>query len=144
MAKFGLLFGMLLLALKLLVVSMQASYVATGSCSVDVINGMVRDTVDVSCWSGDDTLDPVTIRPSCDFHFEFDPNIFGTTLFACNFDWGVRHKEIVVWRGDSYKDQLQCSDDGPCVWKVTTRGFYWSNQTYGDGYTWNYYTDWRS
>jgi hypothetical protein len=132
MATMGRFFVSLLLLLSLSF-SMKAHYIPSGSCSVDVVNDMKTPIV-VNCWSGDDDLGYVTVRPSCDYHFEFDPNIFGTTLFLC----------IKVWKGDAYKDQLQCSGDGPCVWKVTTRGFYWSNQTYGDAFSWTFYTDWST
>lgn len=142
MATMGRFFVSLLLLLSLSF-SMKAHYIPSGSCSVDVVNDMKTPIV-VNCWSGDDDLGYVTVRPSCDYHFELDPNIFGTTLFLCKFEWGVRSQQIKVLKGDAYKDQLQCSDDGPCVWKVTTRGFYWSNQTYGDALSWTFYTDWST
>lgn len=143
MAKAAKSLVLLLLALLSLSFNMQAYYIPSGSCSVDIENDM-KTCLGVSCWSGDDDLGNVTVRPQCDYHFEFNPNLMGTTMFLCKFEWGTRRQQIQVWKGDAYNDQLQCSEDGPCVWKVTSRGFFWSNQKYGDAFSWTFYTTWNS
>lgn len=125
--------------LGLVLASLHAYHVE--AASVDLINDINMDIL-FDCWSGDDNFGLWKMRTKGDFHFEFTPNIFGTTRFICEIQWGARKANISVWEGSSYKTRLPCAEEGDCVWKVTTRGFWWTTLANQDIWSWNFLRDW--
>lgn len=124
-----------------IVATTQFAHIEAGSSSVDIIND-IKSPIIIHCRSQEDDLEIQLLPPEADYNFEFNPNIFGTTLFTCSFAWGMRTQEFVVWEGDEYLDQLDCAKMGSCVWKVTTRGFYWSIPSAND-LSWTLYEQWN-
>ena len=52
----------------------------------------------VSCASGDDQIGGRWLWDRQAFGWKFRNNIFGTTLFYCDFWWNGKHKRVDVWK----------------------------------------------
>lgn len=91
----------------------------------------------VHCKSKDDDLGDKILTPNQEFSWKFKINIWGTTLFYCDAQWGTRRKHFdafVVTR-----DERRCQRPLLCLWSIRENGFYFSNNnvTWSSEYLWN-------
>ncbi|CAL1408165.1 unnamed protein product [Linum trigynum] len=75
----------------------------------------------VHCKSGNDDLHVQVLNPGEGYRFKFWPNVQGTTLFYCYFNWGegLRRFDIYDFDRDSKRCKTWCPWDiketGPCL-----------------------------
>ncbi|CAI0554104.1 unnamed protein product [Linum tenue] len=86
----------------------------------------------VHCKSGNDDLGVQVLNPGEGYRFKFWPNVQGTTLFYCYFNWGegLRRFDIYDQDRDSKRCKTWCpwdiKESGPCViTKDFTSCFQW-------------------
>lgn len=94
-----------------------------GWCRESVtITNMLAMPLEVQCHSRNDMLAEQTLAFDAVYEFHFHKNIFGTTLFTCDFRADVfGHLGIKVWEGFWYADRkVSCTQ---CRWDVTPQGF---------------------
>lgn len=94
------------------------------SCKAAVIitNGMM-ESLTVHCHSADNDLGVHILGTNAPpYVFEFNENLWGTTLFTCDFGAaGKREHSIIVWEASSYFPPYDC---WRCHWDVLNTGFY--------------------
>jgi hypothetical protein len=94
------------------------------SCKAAVIitNGMT-ESLTVHCHSADNDLGVHILGTNAPpYVFEFNENLWGTTLFTCDFGAaGKREHSIIVWEASSYFPPYDC---WRCHWDVSNTGFY--------------------
>ncbi|GLU07862.1 hypothetical protein SLE2022_248010 [Rubroshorea leprosula] len=94
---------------------------------VHIVNNLSRDLLTLSCKSKDDNLGLHELGIGQSFSFKFHVNLFKTTLFWCNFDWGEKDhwNSIKVF----YYDELflQYCDYQNCNWSARDDGIYLQN-----------------
>lgn len=93
------------------------------------ITNTLSNTLDVHCKSKDNDLGPHHLNKTQYVEWHFTPNIFGRTLFWCNFEDGFRSKSIDVYNEKKYGD---CPIYHPaysmiCYWEVRDDGFYFNH-----------------
>ncbi|KAF8020574.1 hypothetical protein BT93_G1109 [Corymbia citriodora subsp. variegata] len=71
----------------------------------------------VHCKSKDDDLGIHGISSGNQWGFSFKPNIWGTTLFFCSFQWPGSFYHFDIY--DDKRDGSQCST---CVWNIKPTG----------------------
>lgn len=129
-------FGILLL-LSLNTKSAEATY-------VDLIN-YVNDSIIVHCQSKDTDLGSRVVQPEMNYFWTFRPNIFGMTLYWCDFFWLKKKQTIQVWKGSYYSARPPCAITGACTYKVAPEGFYWAvvgAETQASA--WAFLTEWQA
>ena len=94
--------------------------------SVDIIN-QIPEPVFVQCKSANDNLGPHTLNYGQDYFWSFHSDVWGTTLYHCDFHWGTRYQGFPVWQdigiwGHGHK---YCRH---CEWFVRPDGFYRAEQ----------------
>lgn len=97
--------------------------------SVDILNAL-NESVAMHCWSREANYGLISLASGADYSWNFHPNIFGRTLFACSFLWRGFKQEFSVWKGSHYDDQPRCCTDGPCHYKILHDGIY-TDEYYG-------------
>lgn len=96
---------------------------------VYIVNDLNQDVLYVHCKSKDDDLGSHGLQVKDKFHFTFRVNVWGTTLFWCNFNWGnINHGGgyHIFW----YKDELvyKCGyKEKDCIWSARNDGIYLKN-----------------
>ncbi|PON72897.1 Self-incompatibility protein [Trema orientale] len=87
-----------------------------GTSSVKITNSL-GPSIDLSlhCKSKDDDLGAQVLPYNASFGFDFNRNIWGTTLFFCGFRWGGEFHWFDVYT--SISDCLK-----PCLWSVVATG----------------------
>ncbi len=94
------------------------------SCKAAVIitNGMT-ESLTVHCHSADNDLGVHILGTNAlPYMFEFNENLWGTTLFTCDFGAaGKQEHSIIVWEASSYFPPYDC---WRCHWDVSNTGFY--------------------
>lgn len=101
----------------------------SSGASVNILNGGF-DPILVHCESKDSDLGAYPVAPGANYSWEFSPNIFGMTLYTCEFFWKMFTQKFQVWKGSYYDTRPPCSVTGPCNYKVTPDGFYYGLQSY--------------
>ncbi|RAL48215.1 hypothetical protein DM860_005639 [Cuscuta australis] len=76
----------------------------------------------VHCKSKDTDLGAWAMNENDEREFHFRVNIWGTTLFWCEFNWGVKARDVVVFNAQ----EGQCGGERYCNWIVKTDGFYFA------------------
>lgn len=109
---------------------------------MDILNDIYVPIV-LHCRSGNNDLGVKQLAPGTTFHFDFNANEVGTTLFYCVLNWGYQMQQIDVWSGEDYDDKLDCAKEGDYLWKVTTTRFYLTIQPDTDQFSWTFYKGWR-
>lgn len=106
---------------------------------VHVINGFTDGSkpLIIHCKSKDDDLGEHSLKVGEDFRWHFKINIWFSTLFFCDFNWGQMSRTFNVFT--FRKEGKFCSKTGNCYWLPTERGFYLSN----DNFTWVKQYEWR-
>lgn len=97
-----------------------------------MINNHVGGPISFDCASHDDDMGMHSLDDDTDYYyFAFTPNLWGTTLFWCNFIMGgdaatFRQAHVVVYPGGGYigRQPYVCTH---CVWDVRVDGFYRSD-----------------
>lgn len=96
--------------------------------TVTTINKMAGPVLSVHCKSKDDDLGAHILQPDGSYSFTFRPNVFGTTLFTCIFQWTETHNFAIF---DFHRDGNRCTDcrweiyrDGPCLLHPKDLGTY--------------------
>lgn len=132
----------MVVTLILTMTTTQGSIANPSGAYVDIINS-VNDSVLVHCQSKDSDIGARPVDTGTDYSFQFHPNIFGMTLYWCEFFWKTKTQNFQVWKGSYYDDRPPCSVKGPCNYKIATDGFYYAldaeNQ---DATSWEFYKQW--
>ncbi|XP_028770448.1 S-protein homolog 2-like [Neltuma alba] len=71
------------------------------------------------CQSKDDDLGRHLLHPKESFKFRFNPNLWGTTLYYCSFQWPGAVKWFNIY--EDGRDSSNC-DDGKCIWIIKQDG----------------------
>lgn len=101
----------------------------SSGASVNILNAG-SDPILVHCESKDSDLGAYPVAPGANYSWEFSPNIFGMTLYTCEFFWKTFTQKFQAWKGSYYDTRPPCSVTGPCNYKVTPDGFYYGLQSY--------------
>ncbi|EEF45214.1 conserved hypothetical protein [Ricinus communis] len=118
-----------------LLLLMALALAMTQSCSglfkryhVHIVNnleGGITNDLYLQCKSGDDDLGMQRVRAKDEFHFTFRKNLWGTTLYWCNFGWGKSHGgSFKVWWGGK---NFTSTTGRNCVWSARNDGLYLLN-----------------
>ncbi|CAK9200937.1 unnamed protein product [Sphagnum jensenii] len=114
------------IAHALIIVALMVVYMeepVNGKASVSITNALF-EPLEVHCHSADDDLGVHILSYYLQkYQFDFNPNIFGTTLFTCDFSAASKQDASqIVWQGYSYGDPpYHCWN---CNWYVLSQGFY--------------------
>lgn len=95
----------------------------SSGASVHVLNAG-SDAILVHCQSKDSDLGAYPVAPGGNYSWSFSPNIFGLTLYTCEFAWKTFTQKFQAWKGSYYDTRPPCSVTGPCEYKVTPDGFF--------------------
>ncbi|KAI6685096.1 hypothetical protein NL676_031009 [Syzygium grande] len=90
------------------------------------------------CQSKDDDLGEQTVADGGKFGWDFDVNVWGTTLYYCDMGWA----NLQDYHFDAYsfaRDSVHC--DAQCLWLVSEEGMYGLNGQTG---FWEYIHQWPS
>lgn len=122
-----------------------------GGASVHILNAGF-DPILVHCSSKDSDLGTYPVSPGGNYSWSFNPNIFGMTLYTCEFFWKTFTQKFQAWKGSYYDTRPPCSVTGSCNYKVTPDGFYYglsnsqllpvNNYTTTDQQLWAFYQPW--
>ncbi|KAG0555567.1 hypothetical protein M758_12G182100 [Ceratodon purpureus] len=129
--------------LGLIAVLARAAHNPTAG-SVNLINA-INDSVVVHCWSRESDLGQSNVFPGMNYYWSFHPNLFGRTVFKCNFLWMQVEQEFAVWQGTYHPNRPPCCDRGPCSYKICPDGFYNAfivDTDYGVAESWEFYVGW--
>ncbi|XP_004488956.1 S-protein homolog 2-like [Cicer arietinum] len=77
------------------------------------------------CQSDDDDLGVSNLSSGEKTSWSFKPNIFGTTLFWCNFNWNNLVKSVDIYNA-KHDDHGECITT--CLRSVREYGFYYYNE----------------
>ncbi|KAB2599912.1 hypothetical protein D8674_010183 [Pyrus ussuriensis x Pyrus communis] len=100
----------MLLILVVLTTSVEAGLLS--KVTIQITNALGPNTdLTVHCKSNDDDLGYHRLHPGDSFAFKFKPNIWGTTLFFCSFEWAGEFHYYDVFRAD--RDGC-----GNCYWTI--------------------------
>lgn len=96
---------------------------------VRITNTLSNNTLDLHCKSKDNDLGPHQLNKFQYVEWRFFPNLFGRTLFWCNFQDGFRKQGIDVYNEKKYGG---CPVYHPaysviCYWEVRDDGFYFNH-----------------
>jgi hypothetical protein len=114
------------IAHALIIVALMVVYMeepVSGKASVSITNALF-EPLEVHCHSADDDLGVHILSYYLQkYQFDFNPNIFGRTLFTCDFSAASKQDTSqIVWQGYSYRDPpYHCWN---CNWYVLSQGFY--------------------
>lgn len=91
--------------------------------TVVLYNSLPAEMMQVHCLSKDNDLGWHTIAYLATYSFDFNVNLWGRTLFACDItsDHHPISAHVVVYRGPAY-GVTECNDN--CDWSITPNGFY--------------------
>ncbi|KAK4732709.1 hypothetical protein R3W88_025697 [Solanum pinnatisectum] len=80
----------------------------------------------IHCESGDDDLGQHSLAIDEDYHWRFCEAFMGSTLYFCQFQWGIRYKKFNVFNDVEYcLDGLKSPNRlHYCKWEVRNDGFY--------------------
>lgn len=135
----------ILAALLLTTTSAAADSGNPSGSSVNVINAL-NDSCVLHCSSKDTDFGQVAVFPKSNYYWKFDPNIFGRTVYTCEFLWGNMRQEFPVWEGSYYEDRPKCCSRGPCAYKLSMDGIYYGLTTdtddNGTAESWEFYKPW--
>ncbi|XP_010040377.3 self-incompatibility protein S1 [Eucalyptus grandis] len=90
------------------------------------------------CQSEDDDLGEQNVADGSEFGWDFNVNVWGTTLFYCDMGW----ESVQDYQFDAYsfaRDLVRC--DAQCLWLVSEEGMYGFNGQTG---FWEYIYQWPS
>lgn len=129
----GLGFRLLVVVLTTIAVTKTppASCGYSSGASVHILNAGL-DPILVHCESKDSDLGAYPVSPGQNYSWSFSPNIFGMTLYTCEFFWKTFTQKFQAWKGSYYDARPPCSVTGPCNYKVTPDGFYVGLQSYNN------------
>ncbi|KAI3423366.1 uncharacterized protein J3R85_011102 [Psidium guajava] len=94
--------------------------------------------VTLHCQSKDDDLGEQTVADGGQFEWDFNVNVWGTTLYYCDMGWGKSQD----YHFDAYshaRDSVRCNTQ--CLWLVSEEGMYGLNGQTG---FWEYIYQWSS
>lgn len=113
----------LLVLLMLATASTMASARHRQHMSVNILNDVGDKPIYLRCQSRDDDLGVQTLVPGQWWGFGFEANVLGTTLFSCNFVYGVHTQGIIAFQDIGFwgNKPRPCRQ---CVWVVKQDGFY--------------------
>ncbi|KAG0573085.1 hypothetical protein KC19_VG147600 [Ceratodon purpureus] len=136
--------AMIILKLATITVSVNNGGNPSGS-SVNIINGL-NDTFVLHCSSKDNDFGQVAVFPKTNYYWKFDPNIFGRTVYNCEFLWGKKKQEFPVWQGSDYDERPTCCARGPCTYRINSDGIYSAVSSDTDDNSvaeeWTFYKSW--
>ncbi len=99
-----------------------AQETTSGKLWVNIIN-KVGGAITLQCASKDNNLGTSVLGNQQNYFFDFHQNIWGSTLFWCNFTWQERTAHVVVWKGHGFLG-VDWSPCDYCVWVFMPEGFY--------------------
>lgn len=113
--------------------------------SVNIINSL-NDICVLHCSSKDNDFGQVAGSSNGSYYWKFDPNIFGRTVYNCEFLWGSKKQDFPVWQGSYYDERPKCCARGPCAYKLTPDGIYngliTDTDDNGTAESWEFYKPW--
>lgn len=73
------------------------------------------------CKSGDNDLGVRSLAPGGSWSFQFNPDIFGRTLYFCSFSWPneSHYFDIYIQKRDKEFEKFGCTN---CSWKIRKNG----------------------
>ncbi|CAN7112262.1 unnamed protein product [Brassica rapa subsp. narinosa] len=73
------------------------------------------------CKSGDDDLGYKSLAPGGSGSFDFNPDIFGRTLFFCSFSWNSESHSFDIYsqKRDKEFEKFGCTQ---CEWRISKKG----------------------
>ncbi|KAK6930301.1 Plant self-incompatibility S1 [Dillenia turbinata] len=91
---------------------------------VTILNGM-PDILEIHCESEYEDLGVHSLPPGETYHFSFRPNLFGSTIFYCSFQWDNIPKYFDIYhQGIERKACVEClwqaRPTGPCMFNYDT------------------------
>lgn len=104
-----------------------------------IYNDLSQDTtlpLVFHCKSGDTDFGNKTLLVGQSFHWNFKSNVFGTTLYSCQFQWGLRKRDFVVFDA-SWKDRNTYN------YVVRNEGFYSNNDPNNHEANLNFQYNWE-
>lgn len=89
-----------------------------------VVSNDVQSMVKVHCQSADNDLGVHYLAYDRSVEWKFNDNIWGTTLFYCDFTWGKVKAHAVVYAAE--KKRYGCHEE-ECYWMISTWGIFMLN-----------------
>ncbi|KAM6544725.1 hypothetical protein CsatB_025461 [Cannabis sativa] len=104
--------------------SHKSSLCAGEELTVKTTNGLVDTDLTLHCKSKNDDIGAQLLHYNDSFQFSFTPNVWGTTLFFCSFQW----KDELHWfdifkmkkRKILYLNEWLVHPNGPCQFDPAT------------------------
>ncbi len=90
------------------------------SMSVTITNNE-PNSITVHSSSKDNNLQLQTLASRAVYGFQFNMNVWGTTLFGCEFQYQNQNAGFPVWQGPGFAGRIMCQQ---CMWVVTPGGIY--------------------
>ncbi|KAH9556122.1 hypothetical protein CY35_07G010100 [Sphagnum magellanicum] len=78
-------------------------------------------SITVHCSSKDNNLQVQTLAPRAVYGFQYNMNVWGTTLCSCEFQYQNQNAGFPVWQGPGFAGWIMCQQ---CMWVVTPGGIY--------------------
>lgn len=98
------------------------SLVYASSSSVNIWNELGDgEFLGIHCRSANNDLGPQSIKAWTYYGFGCTMNIWGTTLFWCDFTWREHKKGTIVWRKNTINKVWNCNK---CEYHAKPDGFY--------------------
>ncbi|GFP94526.1 hypothetical protein PHJA_002994400 [Phtheirospermum japonicum] len=99
--------------------------IITSEYEVEIFNGLpsAYSPLTIRCKSKDRDLGYQTLNVNKTFEWIFCENIFGRTLYTCDFRWGNKRQGFQVFNSKTSRD---CAG-GLCFWLAKSDGFYFKN-----------------
>jgi hypothetical protein len=123
---------------------------ANTGASVNILN-YLNESVVIHCQSKESDLYQKAVGPGLNYYWQFHPNVFGRTVYNCEFLWRTKRQDFDVWKGSYYDDRPPCSTKGACSYKIAPNGFYYALESEGDqppgtnlgiAESWEFYKPW--
>lgn len=96
--------------------------------SVSILN-MVTSELTVQCKAKGVDLGSKKIGVQEEYRFKFKLDLFGNTLYFCNFNWGTKHAVFDVYTTSLSETKCSRGIITSCDWFVKPDGFYISGDT---------------
>ncbi|KAL9689942.1 hypothetical protein QQ045_010333 [Rhodiola kirilowii] len=95
--------------------------------------------VSLHCRSGDNDLGDQSVADGSEFSWDFDNNIWGTTLFFCDLGLNQGAETFQFVSYDFGRDFVRCKNQ--CLWLVSGEGMYGLNDQTG---FWEFMYQWST
>ena len=111
---------LIFLVLCIIVETGYASFLPKYKIMID--NEIKNSSVGVHCRSSEDNLGYHILRPSQSIHWSFRQNFWFSTRFSCQFSWGQKRRDIIVFN-DHLSKFCRSKMGNLCFWSIRPEGF---------------------